>query len=75
MAGKFSWTEADNLNCTLYYLNNITPNKAHNLMPHIPLNSIKMKYKNCLYLERGNVKGSLSHVSKMHNKIWCELRN
>jgi hypothetical protein len=32
-----------------------------------------MKYKNCLYLQQGNVKGSLKNVSKQHQEVWKKL--
>ena len=73
MTDKYYWSELDNINCSLYYLQGFTCNKAHSLLPHISLNSIKMKYSNCLYLDKGNVKGSLLHCSKIHKKIWDNL--
>ena len=34
-----------------------------------------MKYKNCLYLQKGEVEGSLKHVSKEHKKVWDFIYN
>jgi hypothetical protein len=33
-----------------------------------------MKYNNCLYLDKGDVKNSLVNVSKLHSKIWQEIK-
>jgi hypothetical protein len=67
---KYSWTEYDNIICCICYLNKYTIDKTFLLLPHIPYNSIKMKYSNCLYLDKGNIKGSLKNYSKKHKKIW-----
>jgi hypothetical protein len=70
---KYSWSEADNINCSLYYLHGYTPKKAQSLLSHISLRSITMKYANCLYLDKGGVKGSLQKYSKLHKTVWDEI--
>ena len=74
MNTKYSWSESDNIICSLCYLQNFSYEKTKIILNHIPLNSIKMKYKNCLFLDKGNIKGSLPHCSEMHKKIWEKLK-
>ncbi len=72
---KYKWTEYDNLIVSLCFIRNMDINYVAILLPQIPLNSIKMKYANCLYLQQGNVKGSLWSVSKTHKKTWDIIVN
>ncbi len=72
---KYKWTKYDNLIVSLCFLRNIDINVVKNILPQIPLNSIKMKYANCLYLQQGNVNGSLTNVSKTHEEIWNIITN
>jgi hypothetical protein len=70
---QHEWTkEETNLICELYKQNK-TIKEIYDKLSYINLNSIKMKYANCIYLDKGNIKGSLNHVSKMHKKIWENL--
>ena len=72
---KHKWSTFDNIMVTLGYLIGISPYYICYVFHNIPLNSIEMKYKNCLYLEQGNVKGALKHVSKAHKKVWNLLNH
>lgn len=72
---KHSWSKYDNFVVSLGYLLCISPHYLHYILYYIPLKSINMKYKNCLYLDKGNVTGSLSHVSNDHKKIWTFIKS
>ena len=72
---KHKWSTFDNIMVTLGYLIGISPYYIGNMLNYIPLESIEMKYKNCLYLEQGNVDGALKHVSKEHKKVWYLLNH
>lgn len=67
---KHQWSTFDNIVVTLGYLIDISPYYIGYMLYYIPRKSIEMKYKSCLYLEQGNVEGSLNHVSKSHKKVW-----
>jgi len=69
---KYVWSENDNRLCSIYYQLGFPIERAQSLLHHIPVNSVKMKYGNCKYLET-NVLG-LSGITKMHKKVWCETR-
>ena len=70
---KHKWTELENLIAVLGYLNNIDPALLTNKLPDIPLKSIKMKYSNCLFLDKGKVKGSLENCSALHREVWNSI--
>jgi hypothetical protein len=36
--------------------------------------SMKMRYQNCLFLDKGKVQGSLSHASKLHQEAWNDVQ-
>ena len=67
---KHSWTKYDNIMVTIGYLIGISPFYMAYILYYIPQKSIEMKYKNCLYLDKGNVEGALKHASKEHVKVW-----
>lgn len=67
---KYKWSYEDNVIITLAYINKCSIECAQKLLSDITYNSIKMKYANCLYLEKGLVKGALSNISKQHQQIW-----
>lgn len=67
---KHTWSYADTYFITLSYKNGTSYKDISLVMPHLKQNSIRMKYKNCLYLEKGNVRGSLKNASKEHKKVW-----
>ena len=71
---KHTWTEFETSITVLGYLNHIDCKQLSKRLPSIPLNSIKMKYQNCLYLQNGNIKGALSNCSKMHREVWVAVK-
>jgi hypothetical protein len=70
---KHDWTEEETRIICEMYKNNKTIDETKEKLPQLKLTSIKMKYSNCIYLDKGEIKGSLKGVSKMHEKIWNEL--
>jgi hypothetical protein len=71
---KYRWTISDDRLCAYLYIRGETFQNAHRLLPHIPINSIKMKFQNCLFLDRGNVRNSLSNCSRQNIRIFNEER-
>ena len=67
---KHTWTKFETSITVLGYLNHVDYKLLSKRLPGIPLNSIKMKYQNCLYLHKGKIKGALSNCSKMHHEVW-----
>jgi hypothetical protein len=72
---RHSWTKEDNKICSESYLKGLKPSQTHLLLPHISLNSIKRKYGNCKFLEKGKVSGALPHVTDLHIDVWKSLEN
>ena len=72
---KHKWSTFDNIMICVGYLLFIKPHGLNYVLYYIPLESIEMKYKNCLYLHKGEVEGSLKHVSKDHKKVWDFIYN
>ena len=70
---RHEWTDEETRTFCEMYKDNMTVQQIYNMLPHIKLNSIKMKYANCLYLDKGNITGALCNASHMHKKIWVEL--
>ena len=71
---KHIWTEDETKIFCKMYIDSKTPEEIYTKLSNIKLSSIKMKYSNCLYLDKGDVKGSLVNVSKLHSKIWQEIK-
>ena len=67
---KHKWTREENIICSYGYLQKHSCEKIQSLLTNISLNSIKMKYQNCLFLDKGPVKNSLKSCSKLHINIW-----
>jgi hypothetical protein len=72
---KHKWTEVETRFTTLGYLNNVDPKVISKVLPNIPLNSIKMKYQNCLFLDKGDIHSSLCNYSKLHYEVWNSIKN
>jgi len=72
---KYKWTKKDNENVTRGYIDNKNHIIIQQENPHIPVNSIKMKCQNCLYLHKGAVKGALKNYSKVHYIVWNAIMN
>ena len=70
---KTPWTENDNYIVSTNYLAGIHYKDTAKILPHHKIHSIKLKYKNCVYLHHGNIDGSLDHASKMHIQVWSKL--
>jgi hypothetical protein len=70
---KTPWSENDCYIVSKNYLEGIDYISTAKILSHLKLCSVKMKYQNCLYLHRGNVKGSLQHASKIHKNVWNKL--
>ena len=62
------WTEHDTYIVCFGYKNKLSAKDIQKILPHLTVNSIKMKYSNCLFLDKGN--GSLCNTSKMHRNVW-----
>jgi hypothetical protein len=67
---KHRWTRTETYAVTLCYKRGLSPDVAHERCPAISLKSIKCKYANCRYLDRGT---GMSHVSALHRDVWNEL--
>jgi hypothetical protein len=72
--GKHVWTEEETKIFCQLYIENKTYQEIATKLPNVKLSSIKMKYSNCIYLDKGNVNGSLNSVSKLHSKVWHEIK-
>jgi len=71
---KHIWLEKEDRLCVYLYLRGYSFRDAHRLLPDIPISSIYLKFKNCLSLDKGKDKCSLSHCSKQHIRIFDEER-
>ena len=71
---KHMWSRDENTLVTRCYLDGKSVGEAHLLVPHIKINSVKMKYANCLYLDKGPIKTALKNISKEHQDVWNELK-
>jgi len=63
---KHKWLLEEDFICANYYLRGRTYKEACNRLPHIRIRSIKMKFQNCLFLDKGSVPGSLCNFSKQN---------
>ena len=71
---KHIWSREETSLVTRAYLDGKSIQQAHHLVPDIKLTSVKMKYANCLYLDKGPVQTALKNFSKMHADVWNELK-
>jgi len=69
---KHVWTEEETKTICQLYIENKTYQEIATKLPNVKLSSIKMKYSNCVYLDKGN--GSSNNVSKLHSKVWHEIK-
>jgi hypothetical protein len=67
------WSYAETKIVCEMYINNKTPGEIKEKLPQIKLNSIKMKYANCIFLDKGDITGALNGATKLHKQIWNEL--
>lgn len=70
---KHSWTKEELTILCICYLEKASIETALLLTGTWDAKSIDMRYRNCLFLEQGRVEGSLSHPSKLHVQVWCDL--
>lgn len=70
---KHSWTKEELTILCICYLEKASIETALLLTGTSDAKSIDMRYRNCLFLEKGKVEGSLSHPSKLHVQVWCDL--
>jgi L-rhamnose mutarotase len=68
------WTRDENILITRAYLDGKSVSEAQLLVPDIKINSVRMKYANCLYLDKGSVRTALKNVSKEHEAVWNEIK-
>jgi hypothetical protein len=79
---KHSWSRKETIICCFYYIEkgmDGIDDAREDLPISITKNSIKMKFQNCLWLDRANskedkVKGGLANCSKLHKEIWILLK-
>ena len=69
-----SWTEEELRIVCVCYKSNLPIELALLLTNTTNAKSMEMRYRNCLFLEKGRVEGSLSHASKTLVKVWNELQ-
>ena len=73
---KHSWTKKELRTVCVCYLMGAPHETALRLTNTTNEKSMEMRYRNCLFLEKGPVEGSLSHASKTHVEAWndvCEI--
>ena len=66
------WTTNDNHIVSVCFMAGMTAKYVQKILPHLSLNSIRMKYANCRFL-RGDAISTLSNVSKEHWRVWQEI--
>ena len=71
---KHMWSRVEITLVTKAYLDGKSVSEAHLLVPDIKIKSVKMKYANCLYLDKGAVKSALKNVTKSNTDVWNELK-
>ena len=72
--GRHKWTREETKIVTEGYLQGRTERDTQKLVPDISVGSVRMKYKNCVYLDKGDVRGSLTNASSMHKEVWSSMR-
>jgi len=70
---KHSWTDQDLWTMCVCYKENLPIDLALKLTNTKSEKSMRMRYQNCLFLDKGRVEGALSHASKRHEVIWNEV--
>jgi hypothetical protein len=67
---KHSWTEQELWVVCVCYKENLPIELALRLTNTTNEKSMEMRYRNCLFLDKGRVEGSLSHASRKHVEAW-----
>lgn len=68
-----NWTEQELWVVCVCYKENLPIDLALRLTNTHSVKSMEMRYRNCLFLDKGRVEGSLSHASKTLLKVWNEV--
>lgn len=71
---RHSWTKDELLTVCVCYMEKAPIEKALELTDTTDEISMKMRYQNCLYMDKGKVEGSLSHPSKLHQEAWINVK-
>lgn len=70
-----SWTKQELKIVCFCYMQGLSIEEALLLTDTTDAKSMKMRFANCLYLDKGKVEGSLSHASKAHQEAWKEVQD
>ena len=68
-----TWTHQELWIVCVCYKENLPVDLALRLTNTTNRKSMEMRYRNCLYLDKGKVENALSHASKLHQKVWQEV--
>lgn len=69
-----SWTEQELRVVCVCYMEQLPIELALRLTNTTNERSMEMRYRNCLFLDKGRVEGALSHASITHQKVWKEVK-
>lgn len=69
-----SWTEQELWVVSVCYKEGLPVELALRLTNTDDELSMKYRYRNCLYLEKGKVEHALSHASKKHIEVWNKIQ-
>ena len=70
---KHSWTEQELWVVSVCYKENIPIEVALRLTNTTNAKSMEMRYRNCLFLDKGRVENALSHASSTHQRVWDQI--
>jgi len=73
MTEQHQWTREELWVTCVCYKENLPVELALRLTNTTNETSMKMRYQNCLFLEKGKVENALSHPSKAHMEVWQEV--
>lgn len=68
------WTESELYVVCVCYKENLPVELALRLTNTTDEKSMEMRYRNCLYLDKGRVEGALSHPSKNLVEAWEKVK-
>ena len=71
---KHSWTEQELWVVCVCYKEGFPVELALRLTNTEDEVSMKYRYRNCLYLDKGKVENALSHASKKHVEVWNKIQ-
>lgn len=70
---KHSWTEQELWVVSVCYKENLPIEIALRLTNTTNAKSMEMRYRNCLFLDKGRVENALSHASSTHQRVWDQI--